>query len=905
MSNLTNTKILELLDSIDDGYQPTEEELRQLKKVEILNLTGYSITILPEAIGQLTSLIELDVSYTSITTLPKTIRQLKSLQKLYFGSVDATDIPKDVFHLQSLQMLYISHSNIVQLPEEIGQLSSLEIIQASSTEITALPKAIGKLPSLRILEVSDTGITEIPEEIKQLKSLQSLHIGGTKITELPEWIGDLPNLECLDLSGLTLKKIPKSLAMCGLKFISKRNGKSGINLYRVTLTEQGSISVFLESPNLIPDLYKDQVPIRECKVIFLGDGGVGKSYTILRILNGGKKETKEEPYITEETHGVSIGDYRVERENDFFNIHFWDFGGQEILHSMHRCFLTEETCYVVMLRTRENESTSRVRYWLRVVQTSAPQSRVLLFVNCWGNASGDRIIDASLLKKEFPQIWRIIYCSAKESSTEEFIQKLIIPLHEMVATSDMCRKTINQKWCRLINAIRGLQKQAIENRKYNFLTKTDYIKLCANIDIDDENIIDLLTLLNNLGVCFSYHLDKVNQKVLPEYKLLNPVWLTNALYAIVEEGAVHAQDGIIQVDSIRTMLHNTAQDWLPKVKYRRTAPEITYDDEECKYILDVAETHNLCYRLNAEEVFFPTLCGNSTPMDVLNKMNSRGQSVSYLLRYSYLPENVLHQLMIHCMRSDMYVKPRWLRGMVLSVWNLYTAYVRMIDDDNLCIDIYSTGEQRAYALFWMLRKEIVEINQRLNLNADEFILDGKTEFLLEDVVAAAQDNANIYGRGKKYNARKLLGEFYEESIIQSMQIENDTIIIPISHREYHHCSKNNTAFRNALYDAYNRICPYCGQTIQNIRDMEVDHILASNYIDRPELHSYLTYLASCGFCIDQPDYIENYFPTHSYCNLDKSNRVNEFSLPYWHDIALQHTPKVMRLMEKYKITNLN
>ena len=46
--------------------------------------------------------------------------------------------------------------------------------------------------------------------------------------------------------------------------------------------------------------------------------------------------------------------------------------------------------------------------------------------------------------------------------------------------------------------------------------------------------------------------------------------------------------------------------------------------------------------------------------------------------------------------------------------------------------------------------------------------------------------------------------------------------------------------------------------------------------------------------------IENYFPSHAYCNRDKSNRVNEYSLPYWHDIAAQHAPRVMRLMDQYR-----
>ena len=83
---------------------------------------------------------------------------------------------------------------------------------------------------------------------------------------------------------------------------------------------------------------------------FLGDGGVGKSYTIRRIRNGCKKAD----YQTEQTPGVEILDYTVPKDGDDYTIHFWDFGGQEILHSMHRCFLTDQTCYVVTVRTRDD-----------------------------------------------------------------------------------------------------------------------------------------------------------------------------------------------------------------------------------------------------------------------------------------------------------------------------------------------------------------------------------------------------------------------------------------------------------------------------------------------------------------------------------------------------------------------
>ena len=67
----------------------------------------------------------------------------------------------------------------------------------------------------------------------------------------------------------------------------------GVNLYGVTLTEQDR-SIFLEHPELIPSLYEKAAlrPVRECRVIFLGDGESGKSYTIKRFRNEGRKETK-------------------------------------------------------------------------------------------------------------------------------------------------------------------------------------------------------------------------------------------------------------------------------------------------------------------------------------------------------------------------------------------------------------------------------------------------------------------------------------------------------------------------------------------------------------------------------------------------------------------------------------
>ena len=875
------------------------ESVGQLAKLQELNLSYTQITALPEFVGQLVKLQTLDLHSTPITALPESIGQLAKLQKLTLWNTPITALPESVGQLAELQTLDLERTAITALPESIGLLAKLQTLNIERTAITALPESIGQLVNLQTLNLSGTPITALPESVGQLANLQTLYLIETQITALPDWLGRLPALRRLDLWGLTLPAIPEALALRGLPFVdvTSYSDYPGVNLRGVTLTEQDK-SIFLWNPELIPSLYEKAAlrPVRECRVIFLGDGESGKSYTIKRFRNEGRKETKNEPYITSETPGVEILDYRVERGEESFDVHFWDFGGQQLLHSMHRCFLSEGSCYVVTVKTRETKANERARYWLRNVTAFAPKSPILLFVNCWENDDGQRAIDEPALRREYPNIQAVVRCSAKRAEEAEFRELMGAILKTAAATEGVTR-LIPDQWIKIRNAI------ARESEARNYLDKAQYHALCAESGVEDELAPALLEYFNNLGVCFSYHRD-AEKKELADYKLLKPVWLTNALYAIIEEGMVYAKEGRISKDEIEQMLCNRAPDQVRGKRYRRTLPELIYQPFECPFILNVAIAHDLCYPVDGNTLFFPALCGSDTPPEALSEPEGFPQHVSYLLRYAYLPENVLHQLMIRCLRNRLSVACCWQQGMVLYIWKLHRIFVRMLDTERLRIDVYSGAGQRAYELFWLLLTEIDAINRRLNISAKEYILDetkpGETnEFPLGAVLAAATENSALFDQnGNKHNAGALLGQFYEESFVQTMRVENGAIVIPIAARSFHPCAKGNAALRKALYEAYNEICPYCGKAIPSLRDVQVDHILPTEYRERPELQSYLDYLSSCGFNIEKPDYIENYFPTHGYCNRDKSNRVNEFTLPYWHDIAAQHAPRVLRLMEK-------
>ena len=105
-----------------------------------------------------------------------------------------------------------------------------------------------------------------------------------------------------------------------------------------------------------------QTPNNEYKVVFLGDGEAGKSLTVARLH---EPEMDVNSFDGEVTPGVDIRSRIYEVNGINLQVNFWDFGGQEILHSMHRLFLSKRTLYVVILNTRNDR-------WMSIIINEWP-----------------------------------------------------------------------------------------------------------------------------------------------------------------------------------------------------------------------------------------------------------------------------------------------------------------------------------------------------------------------------------------------------------------------------------------------------------------------------------------------------------------------------------------------------
>ena len=401
IDKLTNLQTLFLMNTKITNVNGIEN----LTRLCDLNLGGTKIANL-SGIENLTNLYELRLSDTYITSLSG-IESLTNLQWLDLRNTPIINL-SGIENLTNLQKLDLRGTKITSL-SGIENLTNLQVLGLWGTKITSL-SGIENLTNLQSLDFENAPIRCL-NGIENLTNLHSLYLNGTQIdsSEL-EKLSKLKNLWSLDLRHLRLTRIPPQLLELNLPFdtTSTFPRSKGIFLYGTELTQQ-PLSLFEQDRSLIEEYYKSETEtdnsemasVSEAKVIFLGHGGVGKTHTIKRIKEKGKFINP----IKGETPGISI----TSIDNFYgagFNVRFWDFGGQDIMHSMHRCFLTERTCYVIVVNTRQGDLNKQARYWLNNIKSFAPNAPVILFENRWGEGHIGGGLDENRLKKEFPNIRR-------------------------------------------------------------------------------------------------------------------------------------------------------------------------------------------------------------------------------------------------------------------------------------------------------------------------------------------------------------------------------------------------------------------------------------------------------------------------------------------------------------------
>ena len=776
----TDMEVYELLCDIDGGYRPSEEERAVLSHRQRLDLFNTKITALPDSIWQLSNLQDLDLRGTNITALPDSIGQLSSLQRLDLNSTKIAALPDSIGQLSSLQSLDLYSTPITALPEFIGQLSSLQSLDLRNTQITKLPKSFKQLKkNLQHLFLSNTKITDLPEYMGQFSNLERLFLSGTEITKLRKSIGQLPSLRCLslrftgittlpesfgqlknlqrlDLSSTNITALPKELALGPLPIVDEPYGESpGIYAKWTRLPPE----YFAGKEILRKYLEKDEKRrFREAKIIFLGDGNAGKTFTVTRIRKDGAPEPAEgPPYSPGQTHGVMPCDHTPPGTD--LTLHLWDFGGQEMFHAMHRCFLTRNTVYVLMVSTRDSEHTRRLRYWLHGIRSFAKGSTVTVIVNIF-DGQGRADVDEIGLKYEFKNELDLdfIKISAKDASKQAFQKEIMQPIIDRAEKADERFGSHPAVYMRIKDHIRQALRSAFEEKNRGYIGAEDYIRYCGAEGITDpKEQAALLRYFTALGVCFST-VRQEDEAVPADCRLIEPVWLTNALYAIIEECKPH--QGWVGMDAIEACLGNAPRRGR-SADYVRVEPKLRYEPDDCAYVLRVAEQFALAYRDPREPdfVFLPAMCNYTDRPAHIERPDDPPYRVVYEVEYPYLPETVVQRLMVECLLEG-YKKQTtcWRGGFRLEGVGFAGIVDTAAEDRALRIDLWSSSNDLP------VRRMLKWFREKLGLpdeNRKEYIIHNGERFSVRRLLNS-EHNAlyEVTGdTGPRLQVRRLLGAF--------------------------------------------------------------------------------------------------------------------------------------------------
>lgn len=675
-----------------------------------------------EYIGGLSSLSSLDIGGNKIGDQgAEYISRLSSLTSLDVSNNRIGDKGAEyISGLSSLTSLRISGNQIGEKGAEcIGRLSALTSLRISGNLIGEKgAKCISRLSALKSLDISENGVGEKGAEyISRLSSLTSLDIWGNEIGE--------KGAECISkLSFLTSLKISiNKIGDKGAEYISRLPSLSNLNLsynnittfspaannkIRTLLLQNNDIEhltinllkripleidtvedrafadgkLFLKGnpiKNIPPEVLEkgrsavleylegNLRPLNECKLIFVGDGAVGKTSLMKRLV--GKKFTQGE----HTTHGINKIAWQgfENAKGEPIKVNLWDFGGQHIQHSLHQFFFTQRAVYVLVLNPRND---GNAEYWLGQIDKLGCDSQLIIVYN-WHNK---RDIEADWSKnfKELKKTYQflpepIVLSCATGDGMDAFKEKV----KAAVLSNEGLKTQYPETWFNIKQKLeRGIpiEKQYI---KYD-----EYEKWCAEEQYNDPGRQrTLLNILTSIGAIVFF-----DKPVLDDLQVLNPEWISTGAYSILTSDITREKKGHLAWADLQEIFRT------PKEIFSNKKISIKYTEQQFAFILELMKDYRLLQvnPFKEYEYLIPSAFGEQPKeYDTINSRHYRlkfGSAFEMLVIHRFIAKNIVHIQGADYWHSGIYFKHAGSNAWALVETNQYSQEINCwIKGDNI------------------------------------------------------------------------------------------------------------------------------------------------------------------------------------------------------------------------------
>jgi len=656
LKNLTNLTSLDLRNNqISDGAF-----LKNLTNLTSLSLSSNQISD-GAFLKNLTNLTSLSLSSNQISdgAFLKNLTNLTSLD-LRNNQISDWAFLKNLTNLTSLDL----SSNQISDGAFLKNLTNLTSLDLRNNQISdgAFLKNLTNLTSLdlRNNQISDGAF------LKNLTNLTSLDLRNNQISDWA-FLSEMRSLILLWLDNNKIKQLPREVFKLRLYW-------SWDQILRQNPMESPPKEIIKQGDEAIQAYFESlagaQRPLNEVKVLLVGEGGAGKTSLVKQLL--GKSFSKKEP----KTDGINIQPWLVGKrdigEERQIKVRLWDFGGQEIMHATHQFFLSKRSLYILVLDGRKEEDAE---HWLKLIESFGGDSPILVALNKIDENPGFDL-NRKHLQEKYPSIkgFHRLSCQSKKG-VKEFKQALCRELAQV----PHLQTTWAESWFNVKTNLEGMTEDYISYERFE--------GLCRDAGIEQEAQREtLVAFLNDLGVVVHF-----DEPALRETNVINPRWLTEAVYKIINSKPLADNQGL-----------------LAKATLGEVLSEERYPARRHDYILELMKKFELCYPLSQRQVLIPDLLEVKEP-EFDFRFDHRN-SLKFRFEYDFLPKSVMPNFIVR-IHGDIFGNYQWRTGVVLKDQKLDAIAIVKSDARDKRIYIEVDGAQKR-DYFAVLRSTIRDINGR-------------------------------------------------------------------------------------------------------------------------------------------------------------------------------------------------
>jgi internalin A len=593
----------------------------------------------------------------------------------------------------------------------LAKLTNLTLLDLSWNQIVDISPLVN-LVKLQDLNLGHNDLTDI-DCLRHLPALRKVKLHNNSISNI-DWVRGNESLHSLDLANNYIADLNPAISILRRESVISFNQDIkdvtySVNVYNnpiktppLHIVKQGADAVltYFDAGDLIP--------LNECKVIFVGDGGVGKT-CLMKTLAFDVFDPKEN-----QTHGINKIAWKefLSEKNEVIKINLWDFGGQDIQHSLHQFFFTERVIYVLVVDPRND---TRGDYWIEQIEKLGSNSEVLIVYN-WKDPidiQANFLVKFYELRKKYAKLDEPSVLSVK---TGEGLKEFKQLLHVSILRNEGMVQEYPNKWFKIKQKL----EEIVAIGQENYIYYETYQKWCREYDYaGPDKQRTLLKILNKIGAIVYF-----DRPVLNRNTILNPEWITTGAYAILTSPITNAKKGHLTEADLVDIFREE------KEIFSNKQIKLSYDQHQFQYIIQLMIEYNLCHEnpIVNNEYLIPSAFGSS-PLSNFgdHKATSRNYRIQFespfemLIMHRFIAKNLYRVVDKNYWHSGIFLKDLasntfalvetnqhsfridfWLKGeSILMFWEairrdfgeIFSMYTKFIYKEEV---LYTSGESKVY-----------------------------------------------------------------------------------------------------------------------------------------------------------------------------------------------------------------